>query len=161
MRGEIPKMASWVTIDKTSDFSLDNLPYGIFSTIGSGPRPGAAIGEFVLDLGLMANEGIFDDLSLDLGTLNQPSLNAYAALGRTVHSRLRNRLQDLLKSDTPYGSVLRDNKMLRDQALIPLQRVQMHLPMAIGDYTDFFIGLHHAVTVSQRSSRLSLSTECV
>lgn len=141
-------MASRVTINESSDFSLDNLPYGVFSVAGSGPKIGVAIGDFVLDLDVLAKQGVFNDLNFDLATLGQPNLNAYAALGRTVHSRFRQRLQDLLKKDTQYGDVLRDNQQLRDKALVPLQSVQMHLPMVIGDYTDFFVGLHHAKTVS-------------
>jgi fumarylacetoacetase len=141
-------MASWIAINESSDFSLDNLPYGVFSTAASGPRIGVAIGDFVLDLGVLAREGIFNDLEFDVATLSQPNLNAYAALGRTVHSRLRQRLQTLLKQDGPSENALRDNKNLRDRALIESKNVQMHLPMVIGNYTDFFVGLHHAETVS-------------
>lgn len=140
-------MASWVPIEKTSDFSLQNLPYGIFSTKDSDPRIGVAIGEYVLDLKVLAEEGVFPDLGSDIGTLKQSALNAYAALGRSVHSRVRKRLQSLLENTTQTGDVLRDNEQLREKALIPMSGVQMHLPMIIGDYTDFFVGLHHAVTV--------------
>jgi hypothetical protein len=53
-----------------------------------------------------------------------------------------------LEKDTRSGKVLRDNQGLRDKALVPLDSMKMHLAMIIGDYTDFFVGLQHAVTVS-------------
>ncbi len=140
-------MASWVHDDEGSHFSLQNLPYGIFSTEASPARVGVAIGEHVLDLKVLAEGGIFDDLDFDVTALLQPTLNAFAALGRHVQSRVRQRLQDLLKEDTEFGNVLRDNHTLRGRALVRLSSVTMHLPMVIGDYTDFFVGLHHAVTV--------------
>lgn len=141
-------MASWVAVPEDSDFSLQNLPYGIFSTGVSGPKIGVAIGEYVLDLKLLGQKGVFDDLNFDALTLESPNLNAYAALGKDVHHEVRVRLQKLLEEDTQLGEVLRDNEGLRSKALVPLRSVTMHLPMAIGDYTDFFVGLHHAVTVS-------------
>ncbi|KAK5023548.1 hypothetical protein LTS07_006063 [Exophiala sideris] len=139
-------MASWIPVEAISDFSLQNLPYGIFSTANSDPRVGVAIGEYVLDLKVLATEGIFEVPGLEIQTLRQPTLNAYAALGKNVHSGVRQRLQKLLESDTQSAHVLRDNQRLREKALVPLNNVQMHLPMSIGDYTDFFVGLHHAVT---------------
>ena len=141
-------MASWVPIEEPSDFSLQNLPYGIFSTKDSDPRIGVAVGEYVLDLKVLAEEGGFRDIVSNVESLKQSTLNAYAALPKEVHSRVRQRLQRLLEKDTKSGDVLRDNQQLRDRALLPQSDVRMHLPMAIGDYTDFFVGLHHAVTVS-------------
>jgi fumarylacetoacetase len=116
--------------------------------VGSDPRIGVAIGDYVLDLKVLATEGNFEITGLETQTLKQPTLNAYAALGKNVHSGVRQRLQSLLAKDTESGDVLRDNAGLRKKALVPLKNVQMHMPMDIGDYTDFFVGLHHAVTVS-------------
>ena len=153
-------MASWITIEETSHFSLRNLPYGVFSTEGSSPRIGVAVGDYVLDLKVLAREGVFDDLNLkfDVTTLEQSTLNAYAALPKAVHLEVRAGLQKLLDKGTQYGGLLRDNKARHEKAIIPLVNVQMHLPMVIGDYTDFFIGLHHAETVSRDSSFMSIST---
>ncbi len=146
-------MASWIEVTETSDFPLQNLPYGIFSTKDTAPRIGVAIGDWVLDLKLLAQEGVFDDLRFEVKTLQQPTLNAYAALEKRVHSEVRHRLQKLLEKDTELGNVLQDNPPIRDKAFFRLNNVQMHLPMVIGNYTDFFVGLHHAVTVSKGSIR--------
>lgn len=142
-------MASWIDVSETSDFSLQNIPYGVFSTKETAPRIGVAIGDWVLDLKVLAQEGVFDDLKFEVKTLQQPTLNAYAALGKTVQSEVRQRLQKILEKDTELGHVLQDNPPIRDKALFRLNDVQMHLPMAVGNYTDFFVGLHHAVTVSK------------
>jgi len=131
-----------------SDFSLRNLPYGVFSSADAGPRIGVAIGESVLDLKTLASEHVFDDLDFDSTTLQERNLNAFAALGRDATSRVRRRLQQLLDKDTDLGSVLRDNHERREKCFLPLNSVTMHLPVAVHDYTDYFIGLYHAQNVS-------------
>ena len=140
-------MASWIPVEEQSDFSLRNLPYGVFSTAGSTQRMGVAIGEFVLDLQVLAQDHVFDDLDIDVSSLQQPTLNAYAALGKNVHGRVRKRLREILEKDTKLETVLRDNPDRQKRSLIPMTNVTMHLPMEIGDYTDFFVGLPHAQTV--------------
>ncbi|KIX03498.1 fumarylacetoacetase [Rhinocladiella mackenziei CBS 650.93] len=149
-------MASWITVREDSDISLRNLPYGVFSTVGSGPRIGVAIGDYVLDMKVLAQEHVFADLKFDATTLEQSTLNAYAALGKDVHREVRKRLQQLLPQDTPLGNDLRDHQDRRNRALIPISSVTMHLPMVVGDCTDFFIGLHHAVTVGGNLNRFGV-----
>jgi len=140
-------MASWVKVSDDSDFSLQNLPYGVFSTTTLGPRIGVAIGQYVLDLKALAQEHVFDDLDFDVATLGEATLNPYAGLGRDVHSKVRRKLQQLLDENTKLGDVLRDNEKRRELCLIPSDSVTMHLPVHVGDYTDFFIGIHHANNV--------------
>ena len=141
-------MASWVNIPEDSDFSLYNLPYGVFSTSQSSPRVGVAIGDQVLDLKTLSQAGVFNDLGFNTDSLQQATLNEYASQGNAVHRKVRQRLQELLKHDTSLGNVLRDDAQLRGRSLVPIDQVTMHLPMNIGDYTDHFIGLPHAQTVS-------------
>lgn len=141
-------MASWVEIPTDSDFSLRNLPYGVFSTPSLSPRIGTAIGPYVLDLRALAEDGVFSSIPFDESSLKSPTLNEYASLGRNVHLAVRQLLSELLKRDTSLGAVLRDNEERRHRALLALRDVEMHLPMQIGDYTDFFVGVHHARNVS-------------
>lgn len=143
-------MASWVHVSDDSDFSLQNLPYGVFSTTDSSPTIGVAIGEYVLDLKALAQEQVFDDLGFNVATLGEATLNAYGDLGRDVHSKVRRKLQQLLDENTQLGDVLRDNEKRRERCLIPLDSVTMHLPVVVGDFTDFFIGIHHANNVSDK-----------
>lgn len=141
-------MSSWLPISQDSDFSLQNLPYGVFSTEQlSSPRAGVAVGDSVLDIKVLAQRGVFDDLGFDTGTLAHETLNEYAALGRSVHRRVRRHIQEILRSDTSLGHVLRDNEPLRREAVVPLKEVTMHLPMSVAEYTDFFCTPHHARNV--------------
>ena len=141
-------MASWITIDNNSDFSLQNLPYGTFSTSADPqPRIGTAIGQYVLDLKALAQDGLFSPIDFDSSTLEGQTLNEYAALDKRVHREVRKLLQDLLSADTTNGPSLRDNNARRERTLVPIEDVKMHLPMAIGNYTDFFVGLHHIENV--------------
>ncbi len=139
-------------MDAASDFSLANIPFGIISTPqDDAPHAAAAIGSSVLDLKALAGHDGFGDVFPSLhghrAVFSSPSLNAFAALGRQVHRQVRKAIQDLLSEDTPHSAFLKDNADLRRKALLPQRVVTMHLPMDIGDYTDFYAGYHHAFAV--------------
>jgi fumarylacetoacetase len=145
-------LKSWLEISPRSDFSLANLPCGIISTAqDASPRPAVAVGDFALDLRKFANAGGFSDLKHATGDLstvfNNETLNAFASLGRPAHRDIRTYLQDVLRHDTPFPAVLKDNTTLQTEVLVPLKQVQNHLPLAIGDYTDFYAGRYHALNV--------------
>ncbi|KAL1961574.1 hypothetical protein VTN77DRAFT_1426 [Rasamsonia byssochlamydoides] len=142
-------MNSWLPVHPDSDLSLHNLPYGTFSTSTLSNRIGTAVGDHVLDLRTLAEDGIFDCLGFDASTLRESTLNKFANLGREAHRALRKYLQELLREDTPRPGLLRDHIDRRNIVVIPLDEVQMHLPMELGDYTDFFVGLHHAQNCSK------------
>lgn len=144
-------MASWIDIRDDSDFSLQNLPYGSFSTKSLDKRIGVAIGDWVLDIKALSQHGVFDDLHFNVEVLQKSTLNAFAALEKKYHLAVREKLQQLLRKDTNLAHVLKDNKVMYNKTVIPMTEVQMHLPMDIGDYTDFFIGYHHAVNVRKFS----------
>lgn len=143
-------LSSWFPISRSSQFSLANLPFGIISyATGTNPRPAVAIGEYALDLSTFASNDGFRHLKpelLDATVFQQSALNAFARQGRPVHRQVRQYLQEVFKLSTSFPEVLRDNIELQKSCLIPLEDVQMHLPMQIGDYTDFFVGKHHAFT---------------
>lgn len=156
-----PKMRSWISTDENPEFSLQNLPYGVFSTQDDPKhRIGVALGSYVLDLKVLARHQTFQELSFDSTSLEQETLNQFAGLGREVHRELRQFLQEILSTDASSREVLRDNDDLRRRAFVPLKDVEMHLPMQIGDYTDFFTSPYHAQNVSLPcfSSLLSFNT---
>jgi fumarylacetoacetase len=139
---------SWFPIPSSSQFSLANIPFGIISTsTRSQPRPAIAIGEHALDLEDFANGGGFSELDVDLSVFSKPTLNAFAALGRPVHRKVRKYIQDVFAADTPYAKVLKENAGLQNSCLLRQDAVTMHLPMQIGDYTDFYAGKNHAFNV--------------
>ncbi|KAM6520029.1 hypothetical protein FALCPG4_013586 [Fusarium falciforme] len=143
---------SWLTIPRGSHFSLANLPFGIISTkTNPSPRPAVAIGDDALDLSLFAQKGGFDKLQdfpkEKINVFSEPTLNSFAALGRPVHRSVRQYLRQIFEANTPFPEVLKDNESLKQNAIVALSEVQMHLPMAIGDYTDFYAGRNHAFNV--------------
>ncbi|MGJ5181283.1 fumarylacetoacetase [Bradyrhizobium oligotrophicum] len=139
-----PSLRSFIPVDPSSDFPIQNLPYGVFSAADSPkPRVGVAIGDFVLDLAVLEDEGLLD-LSPAYEVFAQPSLNAFMALGPAVWSKTRAAISALLRDDDPR---LRDDKPLRSRALLPRQDVTLLLPFHVAGYTDFYSSKEHATNV--------------
>ncbi len=135
--GSASRLESWVQTAQGSDFPLENLPLGIFSVGARRRRAGVAIGDFVLDL-----MGIADLLDEDWHEdLSQPVLNGWLARGHEAHGELRTRLQELL-SDENYRDEL-------EPQLIGQTEVRLHVPCLVGDYTDFYVGIHHATNIGR------------
>lgn len=147
-------LKSWITIPRGSHFSIANIPFGIISTSSqSTPRPAVAIGESVLDLNAFAGGDGFSALENSKRSevekvFGESTLNAFAALGRPVHEIVRKYLQDIFADNTPYPAALKENEDLKSKAIFLQKDVHNHLPMEIGDYTDFFAGVNHAFNVS-------------
>ena len=138
-----PALRSFIDVDPTSDFPIQNLPYGVFSTSGTSPRVGVAIGDVVLDLAAIEAEGLLD-LGLATGVFAQPSINAFMALGPKQWTTTRARISALLRHD---NAELRDNAALRARALLPRQDVTLHLPLTVADFADFYSSKEHATNV--------------
>jgi fumarylacetoacetase len=137
-------LKSFIEVHPDSHFSIQNLPYGVFKPQpGSVARPGVAIGDYVLDLSELASAGLFNGpiLKNNSDIFLQPNLNKFLALGRPAWKEARATLQKLLSSSE---AALRDNAALRQKSLLPVNKVEMLVPIAIGDYTDFFSSMHHA-----------------
>jgi fumarylacetoacetase len=141
-----PNLQSFVDVPTGSDFSIHNLPYGVFRpSAGARPRIGVAIGDAVLDLSVLAERGLLSGRDLGDGhAFRQPTLNAFMALGRPAWREARARLTRFLRIS---DSTIRDNRPLRQTALHPIASVEMLLPATIGDYTDFYSSREHATNV--------------
>src|SRR5438034_5056410 len=138
-----PSLRSFIDVDPSSDFPIQNLPYGVFSTgYGLARRVGVAIGDHVLDLWELEQDGRLD--VGELGVFAEPSLNRFMSLGSKVWSKTRARISELLRHDQPE---LRDNDALRQRALVPMRTVRMHLPITVAGYTDFYSSKEHATNV--------------
>jgi fumarylacetoacetase len=135
-----PAATSWVaSAEGHPDFPIQNLPLGMFSPPGGVPRAGAAIGDSILDLAAFATSGL--DPVVPPETLAAPSLNALLALPGAARGRLRARLFDLLTDETHRSDIA---PLLHEAADCAL-----HLPAVIGDYSDFFAGIHHATNTGK------------
>ncbi|ULX51845.1 fumarylacetoacetase [Cupriavidus taiwanensis] len=137
---------SWIDSanDGKTHFSLQNLPYGVFSTQGQAPRVGVAIGDQVLDLAALDQAGLLPEAAR--GTFAADSLNRFIALGQPVWNETRRRLTALLSG---ADAALRDNAALRDRALVPMSAATLHLPVEIPGYTDFYSSKEHATNVGR------------
>ena len=127
---------SLVEIHPDSNFPIQNLPYGIFSTKENpSPRAGARLGDFVVDLSILDEQNIFGKRH---GFFADASLNRFMAAGRGVWREIRQRLIRLAGEE---------QASLKKEALRPIHDAQMHLPVHIGDYTDFYASREHAMNV--------------
>ena len=133
-------METWIDIPKNSDFSIHNIPFGIFSTKDSKKRVGTAIGDMILDLKLASDQGVFDNLNFDLNVFENQYLNDFISLGKSITNNVRLTIQKELSDP---GSVLRNQSNL----LINQSDAEMHLPLKIGDYTDFYSSIEHATNI--------------
>ena len=134
---------SWVaSATGHADFPIQNLPYGIFTHGGRSGAVGIAIGEEILDLAAAIDAGLLDGQALSAATRSIGStLNRYMALSPADRGALRRALSDLLANDTESGARA---SLVRDDILVPQSACGMLMPAQVGDYTDFFAGIHHA-----------------
>jgi len=136
---------SWVTVERNSHFPIQNLPYGVFSTDSEpGHRVGVAIGTQVLDLSKISHLFNGPLLKGNQDVFKAATLNSLMGLTKAHWSEARAFLIALLSADNP---TIRDDAKLRSQAMVSQECVKMHLPAAIGDYTDFYSSLDHATNV--------------
>jgi fumarylacetoacetase len=117
--------------------------YGIFSYDIASPRVGIKVGDYVLDLEIVGLLGYFDQLDLDPAVFAKPYLNDFIALGKPVWHAVNEHLKELISHENAAIA------NVHDQVFIHQSRVTMHLPVRIGDYTDFYAGIHHAENVGR------------
>ncbi|MCA6417254.1 MAG: fumarylacetoacetase [Cytophagales bacterium] len=139
-----PKLKSWVEVPAGSDFPIQNLPFGIFKTEYLSPVAGVAIGDHVLDLVYLHENGFLDGLGLPVGIFNQRYLNDFIGLGKKKTREVREQISELLQHD---NDELKSNLAAREIALIPMSEVEMQLPIRIPNYTDFYSSEEHATNV--------------
>jgi fumarylacetoacetase len=117
-------------------FTIDNIPFGIFSTKGTKKRVGTIYNSQVIDLAEVAKLGYFDAFKVSKAVFGKPFLNNFIALGKTKTNAVRSQIQTLLREN-----------QLPQNVFIPENEVTMHLPVQIGDYTDFYSSEQHATNV--------------
>jgi len=126
-----------------SDFSIYNLPYGIFSTHDLSARVGVALGNKILDLSELFSLDIFSTTELNKSIFLQSNLNDFISLGRKLWLSVR---EDLIAIASDESHSIWDNG---EQFVIQQSEATMHLPVHIGDYSDFFSSLEHATNTGK------------
>ena len=139
-----PALKSWVEVSENSDFPIQNLPFGVFSTETKSKRVGVAIGTQILDLANLYELGYLDSLRFCEHCFNNEFLNRMMGHGKIEIRELRNRISELLNISN--DELYKHKKHL--ELVLDLQSsATMHLPVKIGDYTDFYSSEQHAFNV--------------
>ncbi|KIN62726.1 Fumarylacetoacetase [Sulfitobacter noctilucicola] len=133
-------MTSWVESanSASTDFPLNNLPYGVFSTNTLEARCGVAIGDMILDMAAVEEAGLVT--LADEPVFDVPYWNDVMEMGTEAWDALRARLIELLTADAPEQAQVA-------QHLVPMSDARLEMPFAVSEYTDFYAGRHHATNV--------------
>ncbi|HUR92589.1 MAG TPA: fumarylacetoacetase [Gemmatimonadaceae bacterium] len=144
-----PALRSWVASanEPTTDFPIQNLPFGVFSREAGEPRVGVAIGDQILDVAacLEANLLESDAAFAAAEACRATTLNGLMAADRLSVSGLRLELSRLLRDEESGGPGSRAAASL----LVPMSEARTHLPADIGDYTDFYASVDHATNIGK------------
>ncbi len=128
--------------DYASHFTIHNLPYGIFSTPTKQKRAGIAYENHIIDLSVLFELDFFEG-KIKSNVFNQDSLNDFIALGKESWSYVRKKIQELLTTDSDFY------KENHTRFIYQQSEAVMHLPVKIGDYTDFYSSEEHASNVGK------------
>ena len=141
-----PKLRSFIEVAPDSDFPIQNLPYGVFSTAADPTRRvGVAIGDSILDLAALENAGLLRPGGAQ-PVFSDGVLNPFMALGPDAWSATRAAISHLLRHDTP---TLRDDAPLRARALVARKDARLHMPFAVLAFSDFFSSKQHATNAGK------------
>jgi fumarylacetoacetase len=135
----------WVNGSQNSQYPIQNLPIGIFSTAHTPGRVGIAIGDFVLDLERMCHLFPSQEWKMSKGVFQRNYLNAFLTMGKQLHKTFRSELQTLLSEKTELYQLWQKTP----EILIPMNQVKMHLPSEISNYVDFYSSEEHATNVGK------------
>jgi fumarylacetoacetase len=135
---------SWVDIDPKSDFSIHNIPFGIFKNADGKIQAGSALGNFVIDLNYLHTHFFFDKLELPDDIFTYSTLNNFIGLGKNKTSAVRQRIIELFSNDNQEIQGIAEHK---SASLLPMTDVEMLMPVRVPNYTDFYSSIEHATNV--------------
>lgn len=134
-------LKTWIPVKDDSDFSIYNLPFGIYSDAQVKHRVCSAIGEYIIDLFELESRDVFD---INRTVFENQYLNDFIELGKLVTNKVRTKLQELLCDE---NSFLKTDKSFFDKVFKKQSSVKMLLPVKVGDYTDFYSSIDHATNI--------------
>ena len=139
-----PNLKSWVSVPENSDFPIQNLPFGIIGNHILSKRVSVRIGDYALDLKVLAELGYLKETGFDSSDFDAPFLNPMMKKGKLAVRKLRNRISELLLDSS---TSLQNNPSQIEQVLHLISAVEVSMPVEIGDYTDFYSSKEHATNV--------------
>ena len=137
------ELKSWIEVNAGSDFPIQNLPFGIISSDQKTKRVATRIGNSVIDLQTLSDLGYFGNLPTK-NLFNSENLNAFISKGKAFTRSIRNRLSELFSEG---NNELKKNEDHLQAIITPIDSVDTHLPIKVGDYTDFYSSIEHATNV--------------
>ncbi|MBL7828131.1 MAG: fumarylacetoacetase [Saprospiraceae bacterium] len=132
----------WLSVPKESDFSIHNLPFGVFQpSVDASARAGIAIGDHIVDLAAAATAGLFGKRRFFRQIFEQTTLNDFIALGKPVTNKVRRKVKEWLElPQKPENAT---------QILQPRKTAIMRMPLRVPNYTDFYSSIEHATNVGK------------
>jgi len=137
---------SWIQVDPSSDFSIYNIPFGVFELKNGKARCASAIGDLIIDLHEMQLLGFFDNIDLPEDVFNQCYLNSFIQLGKKITKQVRKRIIDLLDKN---NTALQQKEEWHQRIFVPMNEVTMLMPVDVRNYTDFYSSIYHAENVGK------------
>lgn len=141
------KLESWIEIPESCDFPLENLPYGIAKLSNEKTVAVTRIGDTIIDLQSLSALNAFSDLKIDNAHIfNQPVLNNFIELGKDLHLKVRERLQEIFGIGSNNTEL---TEKIKQYSLYAADGVKMLMPVKVTDYTDFYSSIEHATNVGK------------
>lgn len=139
-------LKSWIEVETSSDFPIQNIPFGIIKTPAGETVCASRIGDFAINLGALSDLGYFDDLKIDRQVFHSNTLNAFIALGRPIWRAVRTKISEIFKLE---NTDLQNHGEHRKQVILALTSIESLMPVQVGDYTDFYSSIDHATNVGK------------
>jgi fumarylacetoacetase len=140
-----PSLKSWVPVPAGSDFPIQNLPFGIYSSErDKTPRIGVAIGEYILDPHAAQLFGHYDYIDFNDDIFRSPTLNEFMALGKKITNAVREGISDFLNIENHN---FESDSWVWQECMTKQSDATMHMPVQIPNYTDFYSSREHATNV--------------
>ncbi len=141
-------MKTWISIPENNDFSIYNIPFGIFSEANNPKKRAATIlGNNVIDISALYMQGFLNDISeINHSIFAEDSLNTFLALGNLVCENVRKKIQSIF---TDENSKLKSDTNLQSKIIFSVQSVSLHMPIKVQDYVDFYSSISHATNVGK------------
>jgi fumarylacetoacetase len=131
----------WIHVKADSDFSIHNIPFGVYTDKDVKNHVCTAIGDHIIDLFEMESADLLD---INRSVFEKRTLNSFIRLGKKATNRVRTRVQEILCDET---SVLNTDKKFFAKVFKKRSEVQMLMPVKVGDYTDFYSSIDHATNI--------------
>ena len=139
-----PKLKSWIEVPEGSDFPIQNIPFGIADFENGLTGAVTRIGDTVINLAVLAKLGYFSNLVDDPTIFQETTLNRFLEQDKKTWGAVREKISGLFEEG--------NKRLLNDLVLLKAMtasadKVTMKLPVAVGDYTDFYSSIEHATNV--------------